>query len=131
MSDYYDTAQICLNGHMINDSYRSYPAHNKKFCDKCGKATITRCPSCGTDIKGDYHMDDVIGGPTTPVPMNCHNCGKAYPWKLKLSSKQFIKKPKWLAPFGKWVGENLVKITAAVIVAVISTFVLLKLGLSK
>ena len=56
MSDgWYDTAQICMNGHVINSMSISHPEHNKKFCDKCGAPTTTNCPKCNTPIKGHYH----------------------------------------------------------------------------
>ena len=53
--NWYDTAQICINGHVINSMSISHPEHNKKFCDKCGALTITNCPKCNTPIKGHYH----------------------------------------------------------------------------
>jgi len=43
---YYHTAQICLNGHIINESIEEYPEKNEKFCSLCGSETITECPSC-------------------------------------------------------------------------------------
>ena len=56
MSDcWYDIAQICINGHVINSMSKSHPEHNKKFCDKCGAPTITNCPKCNTPIRGHYH----------------------------------------------------------------------------
>ncbi len=51
----YDTAQICMNGHIINSMSKSHPEHNKEFCDKCGARTITKCPHCNTPIRGHYH----------------------------------------------------------------------------
>jgi len=53
---WYDTAQICTNGHVINSMARSEPKHNKKFCDKCGAKTIMNCPNCNSPIRGDYHI---------------------------------------------------------------------------
>lgn len=32
-----DTAQICLNGHLINSYYQDSPHNNQKYCDKCEK----------------------------------------------------------------------------------------------
>jgi len=52
---WYDTAQICMNGHVINSMSKSHPEHNKKFCDKCGAPTINNCPKCNTPIRGHYH----------------------------------------------------------------------------
>ena len=51
----YDTAQICINGHIINSMSISKPEHNKKFCDKCGEPTITNCQNCNAPIRGYYH----------------------------------------------------------------------------
>jgi hypothetical protein len=59
----YDLAEICLNGHVTTSIARSYPNFRKNFCDECGEKTIMKCPSCQADIKGDYHMENVIGDP--------------------------------------------------------------------
>lgn len=32
----FDTALICLNGHMLNDSSRFYPKYNSLHCEKSG-----------------------------------------------------------------------------------------------
>src|SRR5258708_3342166 len=78
---YYDTAQVCLNGHVITDRYRSYSEFQKSFCDKCGQATIVQCPSCKRDIQGEYVVEGVIGfGGEPKAPSYCHSCGKPYPW---------------------------------------------------
>jgi len=77
----YDTAQVCLNGHMINSSAQSLPQHNSPFCDKCGAKTITQCPKCNTRIPGYYHVPGVVGFLGEDKPRNyCHQCGAAYPW---------------------------------------------------
>jgi hypothetical protein len=55
INGWYDTAQICINGHIINSMSKSHPEHNKKFCDKCGAQTITNCPNCNAPIRGYYH----------------------------------------------------------------------------
>jgi len=84
MSGYYDVAQICLNGHVVNDNYREYPQHNQDYCDKCGTSTISKCQSCQAEIRGDYHVSGVIGmGGKEKAPNFCHNCGKPYPWTAK------------------------------------------------
>ena len=37
MSDgYYDVAQICTNGHVVNSSASSVPQSNQKYCTECG-----------------------------------------------------------------------------------------------
>jgi hypothetical protein len=80
MSDY-DVAQICFNGHVINDSTKQYPSLNWKFCDKCGKPTIMACRECGFDIRGEYisHVP-FTGKRDFSAPAFCENCGQPYPW---------------------------------------------------
>lgn len=81
MAGWYDTAQVCLNGHVITDRASSAAQHMRKFCDKCGEATITKCPHCQRDIQGDYHSDVVfIGGDGPTAAAFCHECGKPFPW---------------------------------------------------
>ena len=79
---YYDTAQVCLNGHVITDRYEKSPNLRKQFCSECGKETIFQCPSCNANIQGDYHVDGVVYLTTSEptAPAYCHNCGKPYPW---------------------------------------------------
>ena len=78
--DSYDVAQICLNGHVINSSVNEYPQFNKKFCDKCGAATITNCINCNSEIQGEYCAEGFIGISHYTAPAFCPNCGKPYPW---------------------------------------------------
>lgn len=78
--NWYDVAQICLNGHVINDSVKKYPQFNKKFCDKCGAATITNCPNCNAEIQGEYHMEGSLTLSPYTAPAFCPDCGKPYPW---------------------------------------------------
>lgn len=86
---YYHIAQICLNGHMINDAYDEYPQHNQNFCDRCGAKTITTCPKCNTPIRGDYDTPGICNFDVPPVPSYCYNCGNPYPWtEQKLESAQ-------------------------------------------
>lgn len=79
----YDTAQICLNGHVITTNVSSNNTEN--FCSRCGCPTITKCPSCSAEIRG-FRNDDilmVIGAEYT-VPYYCYNCGSPYPWTQKI-----------------------------------------------
>ena len=81
MSDsYYDTAQVCLNGHVISSFAASQPQSNQKFCAECGAGTITACPACSTSIRGNYHVPGVIGFFDYNKPAYCYNCGKPFPW---------------------------------------------------
>ena len=75
--------QVCLKGHVINNSYKEYPDNNKDYCDECGSETITECPSCGASVPGKKHVPNVIaGGPTEP-PNFCDSCGSGFPWTNK------------------------------------------------
>ncbi|WP_240378236.1 DUF2321 domain-containing protein [Bacillus piscicola] len=78
---WYDTAQICLNGHEINTGVTESPERNQRFCDKCGEKTITKCPSCNFNIRGNYNVPGVaMLGFTYSPPKHCYNCGDSYPW---------------------------------------------------
>ncbi len=81
----YDTAQICLNGHVITAFAVSDPQHKQAFCDKCGAATTTECTRCHGPIRGYYHSS-VLDMTPYPRPGFCYRCGSPYPWteaKLK------------------------------------------------
>ena len=86
--NWYDTAQICTNGHVINSCSISTPHINRKFCERCGAQTITKCPHCNATIRGAYHS-----GPNTSsfTRMSyCPHCGNPYPWteaKLKAAKE--------------------------------------------
>ena len=81
MSDsYYDTAQICMNGHVINSMAKDHPQSNQEFCSDCGEKTIAECPSCNSNIRGHYHVSGVIGFSEYRAPSYCFGCGKPYPW---------------------------------------------------
>lgn len=92
MSGNYDVQQVCENGHQITGCCTIHPERQKKFCQECGAATITACPSCGKGIQGvriEAHQDYSGGrsghsgmrsGHPVDVPSYCSNCGKPYPW---------------------------------------------------
>src|SRR5262249_35658910 len=75
----YDIAQICLNGHVINDRAFTQPNLNQDHCQHCGEPTITKCKSCASEIRGRY-----VGGPAIHgqfvAPSYCWKCGHPYPW---------------------------------------------------
>lgn len=77
---YHNTAQICLNGHVITENHPS--EFSEKFCSKCGAETISSCLNCNTAIRGEYKVEGVyvIGSHEMPVPAYCHNCGQPFPW---------------------------------------------------
>lgn len=88
---HYDTAQICLNGHVINANFNEFPTENAAHCSKCGESTITQCPSCKTEIRGSHYVEGVAGfWGKLRAPACCHKCGKTYPWTEKriLAAKQ-------------------------------------------
>ena len=80
MSDGYDVAQICENGHIITSTLSSYPRHGRKFCEKCGAPTIYACPKCNKPIPGYYRVAGVISSSTIELPGFCGECGAPFPW---------------------------------------------------
>src|SRR5258708_39786238 len=81
--DQYDTAQICLNGHVISKFAASQPDHQAKHCPTCGQPTIMVCQSCNAPIRGAYHMSGIIATFPYSSPSYCYNCGKSFPWTEK------------------------------------------------
>ena len=73
----YDIAQICQNGHVTNNYTQQSPEFNEKFCQKCGAATITKCPNCDSPIRGGYLEACVL---PYEAPKFCINCGEQFPW---------------------------------------------------
>lgn len=83
---YYETALICLNGHVINATADRHPARNQNFCSECGQSTISKCQKCETNIRGRYINPGVLSASKYFPPSYCHHCGSSYPWteeKLK------------------------------------------------
>jgi hypothetical protein len=76
----YDTAQVCINGHMVNASSRTQPQHNAPRCARCSGETITVCRICKTRILGRYHVPGVANFTEVPVPAFCRNCARPFPW---------------------------------------------------
>ena len=80
--DWYDVAQICLNGHVVNSMSKEYSNSNRDFCETCGKKTITHCEKCNNEIKGYHHMENVHASYGSTPPSYCPDCGEAYPWTI-------------------------------------------------
>ena len=82
---WYDTSQVCLNGHVITDNATSSPEFMQKYCSECGEPTIITCPECKTKIRGEYQVEGALTiRSSTPIaPLFCHECGKPYPWTLR------------------------------------------------
>lgn len=79
MADY-DVAQICLNGHVTNDSVLRRPENNEKYCERCGKSTITKCPKCEAPIRGHPYFEYIIWADSIDAPRFCIACGNPFPW---------------------------------------------------
>lgn len=108
-----DVAQICLNGHLVNEATKNAPEFSSKFCGKCGQPTIDRCPTCKAHITGRYQATkkpSAISSPQSLVPLYCHDCGKPYPWtQLTLdTAKELVSEEDGLTPEEKAsITENL------------------------
>jgi hypothetical protein len=76
----YCTAQICQNGHVIVTGMETSPDLKADYCKDCGAGTTTKCPACGTPIRGRYDVEGFIGLTEYTAPSFCHACGAAYPW---------------------------------------------------
>ena len=79
----YDTAQVCMNGHVATSILESNPERGRKFCEECGEKTINKCTGCNFAIPGQYDSSCVdLRGPYEP-PKHCGNCGNAHPWTAR------------------------------------------------
>ncbi|MEQ8224366.1 MAG: DUF2321 domain-containing protein, partial [Candidatus Eremiobacterota bacterium] len=87
--DFLDTMQVCLNGHVTNNSYHRMPDYNQKYCKECSAPTIIKCGKCNTPIPGHEYVSGIIGGFGKPTPPNgCTQCGNKFPWANKLQEKE-------------------------------------------
>lgn len=78
MSNYY-TAQVCKNGHLFTAYVEDHRNDLETFCSKCGAQMITKCGSCGTNIRGRSRGEFGHWGDYSP-PSYCFNCGNPFPW---------------------------------------------------
>src|SRR5947209_11487834 len=78
---WFDVAQVCLNGHLINGQVHAAPYLNQPYCDRCGAATVTACLECGAAIRGAFHEPGIF--PELRAPSYCLECGEAYLWTLQ------------------------------------------------
>jgi hypothetical protein len=77
----YDIAQICLNGHVVNDAIERRPENNQNFCRRCGQRTITECPRCNVPIQGHPYYDTGVNlAMYIDAPKHCIECGNRFPW---------------------------------------------------
>ena len=87
---WYDTAQICLSGHVVNIAVKASPEHSAKFCKVCGESTVTTCADCNTEIRGK-HFTKVVWDLSDRIalPRFCEACGNPYPWtQAKMKAAQ-------------------------------------------
>lgn len=83
MREGYDTAQVCVNGHVTTATALTAPDRLKDFCPTCGERTMMQCPSCEEPIQGYYHSRYVVGYAPYRPPAFCHACGQPFPWTAK------------------------------------------------
>lgn len=78
----YNTATICLNGHVVSHSFPNEEA----FCSLCGTKTYSYCPRCNHPIRGTYYIYGLatFGVDEYEKPYYCYNCGAPYPWTQKI-----------------------------------------------
>lgn len=76
MAQNWDTARICLNGHVLTAHLSKHP-DSGNFCAKCGAKAIDHCPNCNTPIHG---LPFNWNNPWFKPPTYCHECGEPYPW---------------------------------------------------
>lgn len=97
---YFETAEICLQGHVTTLNYERNVGERTPFCPDCGERTIHECPNCHAPIRGAHY----VKGPVTTginvlyhesyqavheqrvdkepykLPAYCHKCGAPFPW---------------------------------------------------
>jgi hypothetical protein len=56
--DLRDTAQVCLNGHLVSPASTKNPIYNKRYCEQCSASTVTSCQNCAALVKGPYPAID-------------------------------------------------------------------------
>lgn len=78
----YDVAQICINGHVVTSALERNPELGKKFCQKCGEPTISKCPNCGQSIQGLYFGGGMSFSPYVPPAFATTAGNHIRGWKL-------------------------------------------------
>jgi hypothetical protein len=75
-----DVMQVCRNGHVITDLLRACPERGLAHCDRCGAATIDRCPTCGRELPGAIAVPGLEPVGARRPPCYCEACGASFPW---------------------------------------------------
>ncbi len=115
----YDTAQVCLNGHVITTRADDMPNTRQDFCGRCGEAAIMACQDCSVRIRGlflspmDRELERLYPSkpaaqPTGPPPAYCHSCGEPYPWTQRSleAAEELIELEEDLSPDDKQSLKN-------------------------
>ncbi|MHB8384015.1 MAG: DUF2321 domain-containing protein [Candidatus Binataceae bacterium] len=106
--DWHDEAQICFNGHVVNEAMKRSPELNAEFCEQCGAKTISNCQYCKMAIRGPYHGSGLIVRNEYSAPAFCRGCGKPYSWTERRleAAKELIDQEQRLAPDEKTALET-------------------------
>jgi hypothetical protein len=72
--------QVCRRGHVITDLLSTHPERGLSHCDRCGAATLDRCPTCGHPLPGATYVPGLVTLGTLTRPERCSACGAAFPW---------------------------------------------------
>ncbi len=75
-----DAMQVCRRGHVVTDLAHTYPERRRPICERCGAATIDRCPTCGTELPGAVRVPGLSPVGVRRPPRWCAACGAAFPW---------------------------------------------------
>jgi hypothetical protein len=78
--------QVCRNGHVVTDLLHTYPERSLSHCDRCGAATLDRCPTCGWELPGAVRVPGLIPVGLLEPPRYCPACGAAFPWAADAES---------------------------------------------
>lgn len=78
MSEGFDVAQICNNGHEVNSTYNNMPEFRQEHCEQCGAKSVTACQHCKKSIRGKYWGTMSLA--KYEIPKYCGECGTAFPW---------------------------------------------------
>jgi hypothetical protein len=100
ISDWHDEAQICFNGHVVNEAMKGSPELNAEFCEQCGAETISNCQHCQMAIRGRYHASGLVLMNEYSAPAFCRGCGKPYSWteRALLAAKEILDGEQALTP---------------------------------
>jgi hypothetical protein len=78
-----DVMQVCLKGHVTTDLLRTFPERGLDHCDRCGAATLSRCPTCGRELPGAIPVPGLLVVGERRPPQHCPSCGATFPWTEK------------------------------------------------